>query len=649
MTDIAPATPPPAPSEATPEAASEADATAGERLLPGQARRASPPVPAAAYGPPGLLERLESAAFARLNRSREWHELPAPLGLLNLAVLREDLRRHNLHDTFGAGGERDRRPTVRPAPYRSYDGSGYDPYDVDMGRVGTRLDRNAPLHMAFPEDDESLMAPSPREISRELLARRGFVPAPTLNLLAAAWIQFQNHGWANHGDNEEAEPFTVPLAADDDWAEQGGGCPMRVNRTRPDPVAHTSPDAPPTYENTVTHWWDGSQIYGSDEARCRSLRTGEHGKLILTDGRLPADPRPGMECLDATGMNSDYWAGLSLLHTLFAKEHNAICDLVRSHHPTWDDERLFHTARLVNTALMAKIHTVEWTPGILDTPLLQHSMNANWHGLLPRWVTRRFGRIGGEALGGILGSRTEHHAAPFSMTEEFVSAYRLHPLIPDEITVRDHRRGGVRKAVGFDDMQGATTRTSLDEYGTSDLMYTFGVSHPGALVLHNHPDALRNLTRLSGERIDLGTVDILRDRERGIPRYNAYRQMLRKRPVTSFEELTGGHPGDTPLLRELYDGRLDRVDTLVGNLAEPRPAGFGFSDTLFRIFILMASRRLKSDRFFTTDYRPEVYTAEGLRWVDRNSMVTVLLRHHPELAPALDGVSNAFAPWKERS
>lgn len=607
----------------------------------------TPPSPEP-YGPPGVLERLESAAFSLVNRSYEWYELPAPLGLLNLAVLREDLRRHNLHDTFGAGGERDRRPTAQPAPYRSYDGSGYDPYDVDMGRVGTRLDRNAPLHMAFP-DGEDLMAPSPREVSRQLLARRGFVPAPTLNLLAAAWIQFQNHGWANHGDNEEAEPFTVPLAADDDWEEQAGGCPMRVNRTRPDPVSHTTPGAPPTYENTVTHWWDGSQIYGSDEARCRSLRTGEHGHLILDGGRLPADPRPGMGCLDATGMNSDYWAGLSLLHTLFAKEHNSICDLVRSHHPTWDDERLFHTARLVNTALMAKIHTVEWTPGILDTPVLRQSMNANWHGLLPRWVTRRFGRIGGEALSGILGSRTDHHAAPFSMTEEFVSAYRLHPLIPDEITVRDHRRGGTRKVIGFDDMQGAMTRDSVDAYGTSDLLYTFGVTHPGALVLHNHPDALRNLKRLSGEHVDLGTVDILRDRERGIPRYNAYRQMLRKRPVTSFEELTGGHPGDTPLLRELYDGRLDRVDTLVGNLAEPRPAGFGFSDTLFRIFILMASRRLKSDRFFTTDYRPEVYTPEGLRWIDRNSMVTVLLRHHPELAPTLAGVTNAFAPWKEQA
>lgn len=628
MTDTTPQTSPPTGTPDTPDV----------ELLPEAARRIAPP---AQHGPPSLLERLESAAFAQINRTREWYELPGPIGLLNLAVLRQDLRRHNLHDTFGAGGERNRRPTPHLAPHRTYDGSGYDPFDVDMGKTGTRLDRNSPLYMAYPDDDSALMDPSPREISRHLLARRSFTPAPTLNLLAAAWIQFQNHGWANHGDNEEAEPFTVPLAKDDNWAQ----CPMRVNRTRPDPVSHTTPHAPPTYENTVTHWWDGSQIYGSDEARCRSLRTGEHGHLILVDGRLPSDPRPGMACLDATGMNSDYWSGLSLLHTLFATEHNAICDLIRSHHPTWSDERIFHTARLVNTALMAKIHTVEWTPGILNTPILQRSMDANWYGLLPRWVTRRFGRVGGEALSGILGSRTDHHAAPFSMTEEFVSAYRLHPLIPDEITVREHRRGATRQVIGFNDMQGTTTRSAIDSFGMSDLLYTFGTSNPGALVLHNHPDALRNLSRLSGEHIDLGTVDILRDRERGIPRYNAYRQMLRKHPVASFEELTGGHPGDTPLLRDLYEGRLDRVDTLVGNLAEPRPAGFGFSDTLFRIFILMASRRLKSDRFFTTDYRPEIYTTEGLQWIDHNSMITVLQRHHPELTPALDGVTNAFAPW----
>ena len=76
---------------------------------------------------------------------------------------------------------------------------------------------------------------------------------------------------------------------------------------------------------------------------------------------------------------------------------------------------------------------------------------------------------------------------------------------------------------------------------------------------------------------------------------------------------------------------------MIGMYAERKPKGFGFSDTAFRIFILMASRRLESDRFFTRDYRPEVYTQEGLDWVESNSMRTLLLRHFPELEPALRG------------
>ena len=62
-------------------------------------------------------------------------------------------------------------------------------------------------------------------------------------------------------------------------------------------------------------------------------------------------------------------------------------------------------------------------------------------------------------------------------------------------------------------------------------------------------------------------------------------------------------------------GDVERVDLMIGLYAEPLPKGFGFSDTAFRVFILMASRRLKSDRFFTRDYTAEVYTQEGLDWI----------------------------------
>ena len=40
-----------------------------------------------------------------------------------------------------------------------------------------------------------------------------------------------------------------------------------------------------------------------------------------------------------------------------------------------------------------------------------------------------------------------------------------------------------------------------------------------------------------------------------------------------------------------------------------------------------------------------LYTPEGLEWIESSLFGNVVLRHHPELAPALEGSQNAFAPW----
>ena len=124
---------------------------------------------------------------------------------------------------------------------------------------------------------------------------------------------------------------------------------MKVKRTSPDRTRTWKSGLPPTYVNTVTHWWDASQIYGSTEERNRKLRAGEDGKLIVEDGLLPEEDDPKLGGVDMTGFSDNYWIGLSLLHTLFVKEHNAICDHLKAAHPVWDDEKLFLTARLVNS------------------------------------------------------------------------------------------------------------------------------------------------------------------------------------------------------------------------------------------------------------------------------------------------------------
>jgi hypothetical protein len=54
----------------------------------------------------------------------------------------------------------------------------------------------------------------------------------------------------------------------------------------------------------------------------------------------------------------------------------------------------------------------------------------------------------------------------------------------------------------------------------------------------------------------------------------------------------------------------------------------------------------RADRFFTDDFRPEIYTPEGLEWINNNDMKSVLLWHYPELRPALRAVNSAFAPWR---
>lgn len=590
----------------------------------------------------GAFSRVNSVVFKQVNRAREWWQLPTPAGLLNLRAYRDDLRKLNLYDTE----ERDPSievPIEQLPKYRTYDGSQQDPSDPHMGQVGTRFGRNVDPLASAPESPTQMLDPNPREISLRLLRRDSFKPATTLNVLAACWIQFENHDWFGHGENDPSRFIDVPLPSDDDeWPED----PMKVRRTHPERADMNGGSAPPTYVNTVTHWWDGSQIYGSSEERNRELRSGEGGKMKVENGRLPNETQKKLDGVDLTGFSDNYWIGLSLLHTLFVKEHNAICDHLRGSYPTWSDERLFLTARLVNSALMAKIHTVEWTPGILANPVLERAMHANWYGVLPMWVRQKFGHVGTEMIGGVVGSDQAHHAAPYAITEEFVSVYRLHPLLPDDYEVRDHRNGELIATSDFEPVQGAGTRKSIDEWGMSNLLYSFGTANPGAICLRNHPRALSDHVRLTGERVDLGTIDILRDRERGVSRYNDFREKLRKSRVKSFDELTD-NPEWAREIEDVYGGDIDRVDLQVGMLAEPLPPGFGFSDTAFRIFILMASRRLRSDRFFTNDYSPDVYTPEGLAWVEGSTMSDVLLRHHPELAPALEGTRNAFAPWRK--
>ncbi len=622
---------------------------------------------------------LARGTFNLINTVTPWHKLPANLAVLNLDMFRQQLRRENLSDTE----DRDAPPTVQPVPIvipeeartaRTADGSFTDLSVPRMGAAddagppeyrGSTFGRTVPLsavRVINPSD-----APNPVEISDRLLARREFLPAKSLNMLAAAWIQFQVHDWVEHPRYRKGQPGAtttkVPLPTGKTWQNTVGGPSEsymeffnNVRRVTHDPRLANIP----VFENINTPWWDGGQIYGYTPADATRLRAKDGAtslaSLRLENGFLPDNPDPLLSGIEDTGFNENWWLGSSLMHTLFANEHNAVVAALRAEYRGWDEEALFRTARLVISALIAKIHTVEWTPAILATKPIEISLNANWSGAPKDWLSQlSVWLIDTHSLKGIPGSFPDHHGVPYSLSEEFVSVYRMHPLIPDDYRFFSHEDGSHRPvvlsaggpAVGspdFSQIQGRNTGGLMHQLGLADVAYSFGVAHPGAITLQNYPYHLRNFARANGERIDLSVIDIVRDRARGVPLYNEFRHYFHRPRVSDFSEITSNAEWAREM-KAVY-GTVDRIDTMVGLLAEAPPAGFGFSDTAFRHFILSASRRLQSDRFLTVDYRPEVYSHLGLDWIARTGMKEIIERHCPGTSRSLQRNASAFAPWR---
>jgi heme peroxidase len=720
-----------------------------------------------------------------------------------------------------------------------------------MGSSHTLFARNVQFEVTFPDlgrnelarnrhgDRLGLLKPDPQEISRRLFTRAQSQPdrcreghglpgasadsacdykkAPFFNVLAAFWIQFMTHDWFSHLQEGHNAPGMMAVGC----ASAATGC-RPGDRIDPafiadssDPARFTSGGrqhitrAYKTTQNTVTAWWDASQIYGYDETSRRRVKRSlsDPAKLLL----LPVGQRAGMgerqgylPVLEATDPMNPQWAGqeatafpdnwtigMSFYHTVFAREHNLFVDSVRAQAAATPDadsglrnpvrpdqviryrditpDELFEVARLVVSAEIAKIHTTEWTPQLLyDEPLFL-GMNANWSGLfrgrelvqaaLEKITVNSFGKstdakkasqwysvfASGPGIFG-LGNRvysddaifaaydpaktdiwslknpdhvnggTNHFGSPFNFPEEFVTVYRLHSLVPDLIEYRqwDVEPNLVRNKIAVvDTFRGSATQAMRDR-GLANWALSMGRQRLGLLTLGNHPQFLQNLEvpRLASAtgKIDVAALDLVRDRERGVPRFNEFRRQYGLRQLTSFDDfvdtrLAKGSPERAEqerligVMREIYgqhkcdaakviteaqvnaDGskindclgrpngsivdNVEDVDTVVGWLAEfHRPHGYAISETQFQVFILNASRRLFSDRFFTSSFRPEFYTNLGVAWVTQNGpdkrmekglpngheveispLKRVLLRTIPELGPELDPVVNAFDPW----
>lgn len=592
-----------------------------------------------------------------------------------------------------------------------------------IGSKSSRFGRNthSPSAEQAQYAREHILDPNPRLISQELFARKnGIQKAESINVLAAAWLQAMNHDWFSHGKNisrERAqkemaqnpemaklfEPFMIP----DPNAPNDPSKAMMIPRTQPDlsRLSGMPSQYPVTFRNDVTHWWDASELYGADRKTILEVRTSPVQGL-LPDGKLALDEKNRrlyykVDGKPLTGFSDNWWTGLETIHVLFALEHNKIVDMLKQKYPlekvnhiyfgadtskSFTQEQLgewyFQKARLIVAAEMARIHTVEWTPALLDNKALHVGMYANWHGLLPLikdipLIANALTEKDKQAFMGLTGPQANLYLykAPFTLTEEFVAVYRMHSLIPDQMQMYN-LAGEATSIIEVQNMLFDKAKNISQSQAAVNLLLSFGINNPGALTLNNYPEFIRNVmikqnTDDPSQNItmDLGAVDVLRDRERMVPRYNEFRRQLGAalrnpamarsikqkypnnalplEPIKSFEELTN-NPQHLAELKKVYGNDVEKLDLIVGTLAEKdRYAGFAFGNTPFYIFAIMASRRLMADPFFNKYYTAEVYTPEGLEWINQSNMKDVIVRNFPELRPKFKGVTNAFQPWNK--
>ena len=304
-------------------------------------------------------------------------------------------------------------------------------------------------------------------------------------------------------------------------------------------------------KNTSNHEIDLCQIYGLRESTARVLRSMEGGKLrsqlikgeefppflfeapgkyAYQFGELPyVGVLPGIyKNLDADKRERTFLfaggleranttIGYSAYNTLFLREHNRVCDELARAYPSWDDERLFQTARMILIVQLLKIVVEDYIrhisgvsfPLSVDTSFAEEQIwyRSNW------------------------------------ITAEFDLLYRWHSMIPNTVRINGEDLTPTKFMLNNE---------PLTELGLGRVIDDMAKQSARKAGLFNTPDFLLPAERAAVEQ----------GRQSRLRSFNEYRVAFGQKPLKSFQELTSNERVQQRL-QELY-GDIDQLEFFVG-------------------------------------------------------------------------------------
>lgn len=532
----------------------------------------------------------------------KWYRKNLVRGLLKFSMRIQDLANNNVYPPYSKNKTNIKNCEKFYINNRAIDGSCNDLINTEMGSVYTRYSRNV-SDKNRTSNRALIFYPNPREISRKLLKRKKFKPNKKINLLGVAWIQFIIHDITYHNPNKSHEVIPLPLLPGDPLGDY-----LQIPMTKKE-IGSTN--FRPTYLNHTTHWVDGSQLYGRSKKESNRFRAFKNGEMKLDDNLLiPRDARGNV----LTAGHRNWWAGLSFLHHTMIKEHNAIAKKILKDNPYMTDWEIYNKAKMVVAALIVKITIKDYLPALNQNRIFQKSLKFTWNSL---------------------GKKRNQDMIPYAASEDFVSLYRFHSMLPDYVG-----------RYSLDEMSGQKGEDNLRKMGPTRIARLLGRNYAGKLSLKNYPSHLRNIDIPLLGKMDLATIDIVRDRERGVPRYNNFRRSVNLTPLKKFSDF-GVDAKTTKILKEVYQNDIELVDLMIGFHAESiRPTGFTIPETVFHVASVMVGRKITCDRFFQEGFTAENYSQTGMDWIEKNNLNSILIRHYPSLKSELNKRPSPFYPWK---
>ncbi|KAI9556896.1 hypothetical protein GHT06_016690 [Daphnia sinensis] len=534
-------------------------------------------------------------------------------------------------------------------PYRSFDGTCNNLENPRYGEANTIYQRlMGPATYAdgvstIRVSESGAALPNPRLITTSVTVNKS-VSESQASLLTMQWGQFLDHdltstaiaktsrggailcrcsGVSLGPAHPECLPITIPTG-DPVYSSQNVTCIHMVRSSFGLNLDGTTPISREQI-NALTHWMDGSQIYGNDDDVAQSLRDAVSGKGLMKvsvkNGRelmplshtcCPNDPTnrcpAAQSCFMAGDPRATVQPLLAVMHTLWLREHNRVANqLYNIYGSDKTDEFYYQQARRIVIAEFQHITYKEYLPVLLGplASLLTSTNGPSNPAIFNEFVAAAY-RMGHSQLRSLIrlyeadGSESSQS---FFLGNSFITGgvRLLHPTFIDNAL-----RGLLR-----------TQAQSVDENFAEDVT---------SLLFRPDPKQLG---------ADLVSVNIQRGRDHGLPPYIIARNIAQVKLYntsascpssnTTFDDLKSTTSEEViTSFKKLYGSPKD-IDLYIGGVTEKHVPGALVGPTFGYIIATQFENLKRSDRFFYSDLTKNIsFSKVQLSEIEKSSLARII-------------------------